>query len=69
MKTDFDSYLYEETSIRVAEEVGPNAIEYDMLHDRYMDDPEWRATCWATWKSACPKVVHMAADDTEGGEV
>lgn len=69
MKTDFESFLYEETSIRVAEEVGPNAFDYDMLHDRYMDDDEWRARMWAVFKDRQPVVVHLQPDDTEGGEL
>ena len=38
----FEAFLYEETSIRVCEEMGPNAIDYDRRHDQLMEDRDWR---------------------------
>jgi hypothetical protein len=38
----FEAFLYDATSIRVAEEIGPNSFDYDTLHDRYMEDRDWR---------------------------
>lgn len=38
----FEAFLYEETSIRVCEEMGPNAIDFDRRHDALMEDRDWR---------------------------
>ena len=42
LRSLFEAFLYEETSIRVCEEMGPNAIDYDRRHDELMDDRGWR---------------------------
>lgn len=49
MSTKFEDYFYEETSTRVCEEVGPNSLDYDMLHDRYMDDESWHQQVYDHW--------------------
>ena len=41
--TPFEDFLFEETSIRVAEEMGPNALDADRRHDQLMDDEMWVA--------------------------
>lgn len=45
----FEDFLYNETTIRVAEEVGPNSLEWDELHERYLQDDTWRQAVYPLW--------------------
>lgn len=47
--TTFSEYLYEETRIRVCEEVGPNSPEYDYLMDKHLGDEEWGLRVYDRW--------------------
>lgn len=47
--TPFEDFLHEETSIRVSEEMGPNAYDYDRRHDELMDDEIWVGQVRAAW--------------------
>ena len=70
--TPFDDYLYEETRIRVCEEVGPNSLDYDHLMDKYLDDEEWGLRVYDHWLNHAAQVAHhqwLNPDDTEGGDV
>lgn len=49
MTTPFEDFLWTETDIRVAEEMGPNAIDADRRHDELMDDGMWNAQVRAAW--------------------
>ena len=49
MSTPFEDFLWNETSIRVSEEMGPNAIDYDRRHDELMDDEVWIGQVKAHW--------------------
>ena len=45
----WEDFLWEETSIRVSEEMGPNAADYDRRHDELMDDEHWISQVRAAW--------------------
>lgn len=47
--TPFEDFLWAETDIRVAEEIGPNSVEYDRRHDELMDDEMWNSQVRAAW--------------------
>lgn len=42
VKEIYEAFVYEETSIRVAELAGPNSHEYEQLHEQLMEDRQWR---------------------------
>lgn len=47
--TPFEDFLFEESSIRASEEMGPNAIDYDRRCDELMDDEHWCSQVRAAW--------------------
>lgn len=49
MTTPFEDFLWNETDTRVAEEMGPNAIDADRRHDQLMDDDVWVGQVRAAW--------------------
>lgn len=53
----FGDYLYEETRIRVCEEVGPNSLDYDYLMDKYLDDEEWGLRVYDRWLNHVAQVA------------
>lgn len=46
---DFIDFLHEETSIRVAEEMGPNSIEYARRFETLFNDEMWNSQVRAAW--------------------
>ena len=42
---DFEDYFYDQCSIYASELVGPNAYEWDAVHDRLMEDDVYREAC------------------------
>lgn len=42
---DFEDYFYEQCSIYTSELVGPNAYEWDGVHERLMEDDVYREAC------------------------
>jgi hypothetical protein len=46
---DFTAFLYEETSIRVAEEIGPNSVEYAYRFEALFNDEHWVSQVRAAW--------------------
>ena len=55
--TPFYDYLYEETRIRVCEEVGPNSLDYDYLMGKYLDDEEWGLRVYDRWLNHVAQVA------------
>lgn len=45
----FEAFVYEETSMKVCELVGPNCIEYDRIHDGLCEDRGWRLVLAKEW--------------------
>ena len=42
---DFEDYFYDQCSIYASELVGPNAYEWDAVHDSLMEDDVYREAC------------------------
>ena len=70
--TPFDDYLYEETLIRVCEEVGPNSPDYGYLMGKHLDDEEWGLRVYDRWLNHVAQVARhqgLNHDNTRGGGV
>lgn len=46
---DFLGFLYDETAIRVAEEIGPNSVEYAHRFETLFHDEVWVSQVRAAW--------------------
>jgi hypothetical protein len=47
--SEFEAFLWEETSIRVSEEIGSNSPDWDRYHDKLMEDDVWISQVKANW--------------------
>ena len=47
--SEFEAFLWDETSIRVSEEIGPNSPDWDRYHDKLMEDDVWIGQVKAVW--------------------